>query len=272
MFAHSQSVDQNNRDNALLPVRLRFVTSTPAFGKEEDDAAAAQKEKDDAAAAEKEKSKKEPAPGSAEARVQGALTKAEEAEKRALAAEKKVADQEAAEKKRLEDEQKAKGEFKTLAETKEKEAADALAAKKISDDELAGARKDAEEEVQAAINGIKDEEKKKTVLELLEGKSPFEKRKLLPKMFASMGIAGGNTRVGAGLPGEGTEGQEKVEAEEKEYRTLLDKNAKAMQSKVNPALTPIERRRFQELGKKMQAGREQKKKADAENEKETVFF
>lgn len=187
------------------------------------------------------KGDKGPKPGSAEARVQGALDRAKKAED--ALAERDRKDKEAEEKRLAE-----QGEFKTLAEQKAEEARLAKEELDKANGELKTAREEAESEVQAEIDKIKDPKKQETVKELLAGKNPFEQRRLLPKVLEMAGLSAPG-RVGAGLPGDGTQGGTKIEEKEKEYRDLLTKSQKG-------EMTPSERVKLGVLGRELRALRE----------------
>ncbi len=232
--------------------------------KADDDAAAAaakeQEEKDAAAAAEAEKNK--PKPGSAEERVQKALEKASAAEARAEAAEKKAEDARIAEEARKTKELEEKGEFKTLAEQHKEEARKAKEDLDKANGELTTARQEAESEVQAEIEKITDEKKRETVKELLAGKTPFEQRRLLPKVLEMAGISASG-RVGAGLPGSGTTGGTIIEEKEKEYRDLYAKSQKG-------DITPSEKLKLQTLGRDLSRLRSEAKKAKSDDSDDEV--
>ncbi len=197
-----------------------------------------------------------PKPGTAEYRVMKALEKADAAEARAAAAEKKAADAEVAEKARNDKELQEKGEFKTLAEQKGKEALEHKTARETAEKELTEARKEAEDEIAKVIEGIKDEEKKKTLEDVLTGKSAFEKRRLLPGLMKSMGIGTGAGSFGLGTQGAGAEGTTKLEDKEKEYSELLQK---VRDKKASPS----EKGKLHTLGMELQKMRE----ADASTKK-----
>lgn len=247
----------------MHPLTSQFRGPFMRMEKADDDAAAAaaaaEKEKADAdAAAAAEAEKNKPKPGSAEHRVQEALRQKKEAEDKLTAAEQREAERARKDKEREEKELAEKGEFKTLAEQRATEAAAEKEKRESAEKELGEARKEAEEEVKAAVDKIADEKKRATVQELLSGKSPFEQRRLLPKIFDMAGLAAPG-RVGAGLPGEGAQGGSKAEEKEKEYRDLLAKSQKG-------EITPAERGKLNTLGRELRDLREAARKKETKQD------
>ena len=276
MTAHSHATPVATRpvlQSLYQQVPLNSATFYREYNEKTAEEEAAEKEAADKAAADKEAADKEAADkkaadekkGTAEERVTNALKERDEA--KAALAKKEDEDKTAKEAKLKEDGKK--DELLLMKETEVKTQKDEI--QKLTDEledkggQLTAAETDAKTEVQAAVDGIKDEKKKAIVENALEGKTVFQQRKSLAGLLELAGVKTGR-KVGSGLPGEGAEGTTKMEDDEADYRKLHEKQTKALSG--GDPLSPTEKKQYRELGTKLRKGREEeaKKKADAEEE------
>jgi hypothetical protein len=215
------------------------------------DADAAAKADADGKAAADAKAKADADKDSGQARVKGALDKAEAAEKRAAEAEAALqvrlkADKDAEEAKALK-----KGEHEKIIEQRTKELAEATAANETAKGQLEAYEKVLKGQLDTALKAIADEPKRKTVEKLLEGKSLADQVALLPDVLAAIGAQAPAT-FGGPTPTSGS-GPSAVEMDQKQkrYSELLTKRD----------ITPTEKAERNTLMKELEKSWQEKHKA-----------
>jgi hypothetical protein len=103
----------------------------------------------------------------------------------------KLKEYEDADRKRQEDEAKARGEHEKLAEQYKSESAQEKAAREAAENRLKAFEEAATKQVEAALAGITDAEKKKSAEALLEGLTPEVKMQRLPDVLKLVGAPAG---------------------------------------------------------------------------------
>lgn len=133
------------------------------------------------------------------------------------------------EKKAAEDKLKEDGKLQELLDSKETELSEATGSKAALEEQVKHYEEIAEQQIASALEGIEDEEKKKSVDALLEGKTTLEKQKMLPEVLKLIGSEsnggfGGNTPASSKSPGKTSAAQKNarfMELNEKERKETL---------------------------------------------------
>lgn len=146
--------------------------------------------------------------------------------------EKKLKEIEDGKKKAAEDELKKKGELQTLLDSKEKELANLSGLTEQQKATLETYESIAKEQVEKALEAIKDEERRKDAQQLLEGRSVAEQFKLIPTVMKLAGVEqkagfGNSTPSGTQSPG-----QSDVATKKARYSELLGKGSLSPQERV----------------------------------------
>jgi len=156
------------------------------------------------------------------------IVKQREAEKtRADEAEKKLKEKDEAEKKVAEEKLKEEGKLKELLEAKEGELSTISTERETLSVQVKAYEEAAQSQIASALEEIKDEEKKKSALTLLEGLSIVEQQKKLPGILNLIG----QSKAGFGNstpPGKGG-GSTDVDQKKARFKELTEKATKGEQ-------------------------------------------
>lgn len=168
---------------------------------------------------------------SAKARVEGALKKAKEAEERAAAAEAKLKAIDDAKQAEEDEKAKKKGEYEKLLSERDEKLTTLTNEQNASKQKLDAFEKVLKGQLDTALKAITDEQKRKTVEKLLEGKDLADQVSLLPEVLQAIGANAPATFGGATPASTTTASATEVEQQKKRYAELVTKANKTPQER-----------------------------------------